>query len=83
MAPLVLYFVVMFPVVPKVINISNSGTYQNWTILVCTRIEVAKYNMIVHIWAYPFQCRDYFRPKHKDAKIFEKHLNPVMLVLIG
>ena len=25
----------------------------------------------------------YFRPKHKDAKIFEKHLRPVMLVFIG
>ena len=24
-----------------------------------------------------------FCPKHKDAKIFEKHLNPVMLVFIG
>ena len=23
------------------------------------------------------------RPKHKDAKIFEKDLNPVMLVFIG
>ena len=25
----------------------------------------------------------YFRPKHNDAKIFENHLNPVMLVFIG
>ena len=31
---------------------------------------------------WPFQCWGYFCPKHKDAKIFEKHLNPVMLVLI-
>ena len=27
--------------------------------------------------------QDYFYPKHKDAKNFEKHLNPVMLVFIG
>ena len=26
----------------------------------------------------PFQCWDYFCPKHKNAKIFETHLNPVM-----
>ena len=26
---------------------------------------------------------DYFLPKLKDAKIFENHLNPVMLVFIG
>ena len=25
----------------------------------------------------------YFRPKYKDSKIFENHLNPVMLVFIG
>ena len=25
----------------------------------------------------------YFRPKHKEAKIFENHQNPVMLVFIG
>ena len=30
----------------------------------------------------PFQCIGYFNPKHKDAKIFEIHLNPVMLVFI-
>ena len=33
--------------------------------------------------AEPFQCSGYFRPKHKDTKTFEKHLNPVMLVFIG
>ena len=27
--------------------------------------------------------RLYFNPKHKEAKIFEKHLNPAMLVFIG
>ena len=27
--------------------------------------------------------RLYFHPKHKDAKIFENHLNSVMLVSIG
>ena len=27
--------------------------------------------------------RGYFCPKHKDAKIFEKHLNPIILVFIG
>ena len=32
---------------------------------------------------YPYQCWGYFRPKHKDANIFENHLNPVILVLIG
>ena len=31
---------------------------------------------------YPFQCWGHFRPKHKDAKIFESHLNLVMFVLI-
>ena len=31
----------------------------------------------------PFQCYSYFCQKHKDANIFEKNLNPVMLVLIG
>ena len=25
----------------------------------------------------------YFRPEHKDAKTFENHLNPAMLVFIG
>ena len=28
------------------------------------------------------QCWSYFRPKHKDTKIFENHLNHVMLVFI-
>ena len=31
----------------------------------------------------PFQYWDYLRPKHKNAKIFESYLNPVMLVSIG
>ena len=31
---------------------------------------------------WPVQCWGYFCPKHKDAKIFENHLNPVMLVFI-
>ena len=30
----------------------------------------------------PFNAIGYFLPKHKDAKIFENHLNPVMLVFI-
>ena len=30
-----------------------------------------------------FHCWDYFRPKHKDAKILENHINHVMLVFIG
>ena len=31
----------------------------------------------------PSNDKSYFCPKHKDAKISENHLNPVMLVLIG
>ena len=31
---------------------------------------------------WPFQCWAYFYPKPKDAKIFENHLNPVILVFI-
>ena len=31
----------------------------------------------------PYADGGYFRPKHKDATIFENHLNPVMLVFIG
>ena len=31
---------------------------------------------------WPFQCWGYFRPKHKDAKIFDNHLNMVVLVFI-
>ena len=31
----------------------------------------------------PFHCLGYFCPKHTDTKIFENHLNPVMLVFIG
>ena len=31
----------------------------------------------------PFQCLGNFPPKHKDAKIFEKHLNLVSLVFTG
>ena len=30
-----------------------------------------------------YQCLGYFCTKHKDAKIFDNHLNPVMLVFIG
>ena len=30
----------------------------------------------------PFQSWGYICPKDKDAKIFENHLNPVMLVFI-
>ena len=30
-----------------------------------------------------FQCWGYFRPKHKNTIIFENHLKPVMLVIIG
>ena len=31
----------------------------------------------------PFNAEaKYFHPKHNDAKIFEDHLNPVMLVFI-
>ena len=29
------------------------------------------------------KCCGYFHPNYKDAKIFEKHLNPVMLVFTG
>ena len=29
------------------------------------------------------QCWGYFPPKNKDAKIFERHLNPIILVFIG
>ena len=29
-----------------------------------------------------FQCWGFFYPKYKDAKLFENHLNPVMLVFI-
>ena len=32
---------------------------------------------------WPFQCWGYFHTKHKNAKIFENHLNSVMLVFIG
>ena len=28
------------------------------------------------------ECHGYFHPKHKDANIFENHLNPAMLVFI-
>ena len=31
----------------------------------------------------PSNASGYFCPKHKDEKIFENHLNPVMLVFIG
>ena len=31
----------------------------------------------------PSNAKDFFRPNHKDAKIFENHLNFVMLVFIG
>ena len=30
----------------------------------------------------PFKCWGYFHPKHKDAKIFENHLNLAMLAFI-
>ena len=45
--------------------------------------------LLVSIWPYnccfhwPFPCRGYFRPKHKDANTFENHISPVMLVFIG
>ena len=32
---------------------------------------------------WPFKCWGYFHPKHKNPKIFENHLNPVVLVFIG
>ena len=32
---------------------------------------------------WSFQCWGHFYLKHKDAKIFENHLNPIMLVFIG
>ena len=36
------------------------------------------------VWAFkPFHCWGYSCPKHKDAKNFENHPNPVMLVFIG
>ena len=31
----------------------------------------------------PSNALGFFRPKHKNAKIFENHSNPVMLVFIG
>ena len=31
----------------------------------------------------PYAADGYNRPKHKNAKIFENHLNPVLLVFIG
>ena len=37
----------------------------------------------LHLNCWPFQCWGYIRPKHKNAKIFEKHLIHVMLGLIG
>ena len=31
----------------------------------------------------PLLCRGYFHLRYKDAKIFDNHLNPVMLLFIG
>ena len=42
--------------------------------------QMSKYR---HAWSWPFRCWGYFHPKHKDATIFENHLNPVILVFIG
>ena len=39
----------------------------------------------VHMSLFPYTSRrhrGYFRPKHKDIKTFENHLNPVMFVFI-
>ena len=33
-----------------------------------------------HIELNPSHAEGYFRPKHKDVKTFEHHLNPTMLV---
>ena len=38
-----------------------------------------------YIWAIdlnPYTAGGYFRTKHKDAKMFENHLKPVVLVFI-
>ena len=34
------------------------------------------------LFGEPFQCYGYLFPKHKDAKMFVKHLIPAMLVFI-
>ena len=41
-----------------------------------------KPEMLTTVRFYPFQCWGFIRPMHKNANIFENHLNPVMLVFI-
>ena len=38
---------------------------------------------VIYLSIYISYDRGYLLPKHKDAKISEIHLNPVILVLIG
>ena len=35
------------------------------------------------IGVFHIVLRRYFCPKHKEAKIFKKHLNPVVLIFMG
>ena len=45
-------------------------------------LKVWEKQIIIDRRTLPFQCWDFFRPKHKDAKILENNLNHVMLVFI-
>ena len=40
-------------------------------------------DMQENIFFNPYAADGYNRPKHKNAKIFENYLNPVLLVFIG
>ena len=62
-------------------NISNTES-MNANLAVKSYLDQLR--QVPMLWkGSPFQCWDCYWPKHKDAKIFENHLNPVMLVFIG
>ena len=68
-------------------NISQRGESQLTCILPCNQYRQAaavRGRMGRECVLKPSNAEaKYFSPKHKEAKIFENHLNPVMLVFIG
>ena len=45
--------------------------------------KLSRYQLKLELLVKPSNAETYFHPKHKDAKISENNLNPLMWVFIG
>ena len=68
--------------VDKVVKGYSGGMKRRLSTAVALLGDPAVVLLVSHQNIYPSNAEANFLPRHKDAKILEKHLNPVVLVLI-